>query len=465
MSEQENKDFMRPSQEEVGYVPLSATPAQACANCRWLVGDDYCHLIQNSPDSIMVTGWCNRWEARPEPPTPEPVPVVIVEPGEMGEMEHGKEIPKAPQTETAPEEEKQQPPAERKSLIEPVAAWIKENLLPMLRSEEKVSAGFKAIPDRNVWLAWWTSTTKDLENEVFAPQAIDDFIERVDKGLTPYPELWFGHMPIRHGQAKWLGRIGQIAVAAGTFDDTPLAQKFLAWYRAQKKDIPVSHGYKYIKALKRNGVYYHFDTFEISTLHPTYMKAANPTAKFNEVMKMEITPEKMQSLTDVLGSDDLAKQVAQEALSVLDKKNKELEKGEAVGVKTDVEAPVIPVIDADARKEVEALKTAQASLEATLTEAVEKAVKATGETIAKALADELNKRDATIKELTDEVAALKKARAEEQELYAPASQSYITQILAGGKMHDEAEDLKKKNAETPQAKTVVDRLIGGAAIS
>lgn len=456
MSEQDHKDFMRPSQAEAGYVPLSATPSQACANCRWLVGDDYCHLISNMPESVVVTGWCNRWEAKPPAPTPEPIPVVIVEAPEMdmGEMSL-KDAPPA-EPEALPE---------RKSLLEPVTSWIKENLMPLLHSEEKTSAGFKAIPDRNVWLAWWTTTTKDLEGELFAPQAIDDFIERVDTGLTPYPELWFGHMPIRHGQAKWLGRIGQIAVAAGTFDDTPLAQKFLAWYRKQTKELPVSHGYKYIKALKRNGVYYHFDTFEISTLHPTYMKAANPTAKFSEVLKMEITPEKMQSLTDVLGSDELAKQVAQEALSVLDKKNKELGEGESIGTKTDAEAPVIPVIDADARKDLDALKAAQTSLEATLTAAVTKAVQDAMAIEAKAMADELTRRDATIKTLTDKIDALETARKEEQELYAPASQSLITQLLSGGKANEDALELRKKNAETAHSKSVVDRFLGGQGIS
>lgn len=466
-AKEQDQKAIRYSQAEANYRELSDVAGKACANCRWFIAwDSYCHVIEGGPKDILVTGLSDKWEAKPEPPEPEPIPVVIIEPaivttdtGEMKTIDIPLVKPSIP---------------ERKSLIDPVAEWIKSHLLPIFRLEDKPSAGFKAIPGRNVWLSWWTTTTKDLEGESFASQAIDDFIDRVDKGLTPYPELWFGHMPIRHGQVKWLGRIGQIAIAAGTFDDTPIAQKLVAWYRKQTKEIPVSHGFKYIKALKREGVYYHFDTFEISTLHPIYMKAANPTAKFSEVMNMkEISPEKLQSLTDVLGSDELAKQVAQEALSVLDKKSKELGSGEAIGAKTDNDAPVIPVIDADARKELNDLKTAQKAFETTLVETVSKAVKeavttATADLVTsnKALTDKLivvDNHDTQLKEMAASIKTLTERVDGALQLHAPASTSVLSQILAGSKAFDDATALQQKN-DAPAQKSIVEQMLNGAPL-
>lgn len=463
VKEQSDKEFMRPSQAEAQYTPLSTKVGQACANCRWLVGDDYCHLISNMPDDILVTGWCNRWEAKPIPPEPEPVPVVIVEPMEGMDGEHKEAETSAPpeapaEPEAAKEQQTEQPTAD---VLSRFAAWIKSTLLQVGETKE-LAYGFKVHPTNNTWLTWWTAATKDREGEYFPRKAIDDYIARVKSGVEPYPDLWMFHLALPIGKAKEIGRHELIGYAAGTFDDSPRAKAFIAWARKQQGDLPTSHGFKYIKSLKRDGAYWHFNTFEISPLHPVYQKAAHPIARFSEVYNMTIKPEQMKALADVFGSDELAQQAAKEALEAMDKKSKELQ-AQGVDFKDTGEAPVIPVIDSDARKELDALKTAQSTLEKTLTDNLTKVIQAQGETVAKALKEELDKRDATIKELTDQVTALKAEREAEKELHPPASQSVITQILAG-KGLAEAEDLRKKNAETP-APSVVDRFVGGQPIA
>jgi len=59
-------------QAEVAYVPLSTTAGKACANCRWFQPNSACFIVECEPESIMATGYCNRWEASPPPP-PEPM--------------------------------------------------------------------------------------------------------------------------------------------------------------------------------------------------------------------------------------------------------------------------------------------------------------------------------------------------------------------------------------------------------
>ncbi len=442
------KMVMRLSQQEVAFEPVSTHSGQACAGCRWYaLREMMCHIVDNYPSEIASNSYCNRYEAQPgmEPMQPEPVPVVIVEP-EAHEMGQGEMSLSEP---------------EQKSKLERFSTWIKDNLLQLGDSKE-LACGFKAHPTNNTWFAWWTTTTKDLDGEFFPTKAVDEFIQRVKGGAQPYPELWPFHLGLKAGQAKWLDRVGLLVAAAGTFDDTPRAKAFQTWARQQKGELPVSHGFKYLKALKRNGIYWHFNTFEISFLHPVYQKAANPIAKFNEVYTMAIKPEQIKALAEVFGSDELAQAAAKEALEVMEKKSKALE-AQGIEFKETGEAPEIPVIDADARKEVEALKAAQASSEKTIQEAVAAAVEETGETIAKALKAELDQRDATIIELTQKLTTLTDRVDKALTLGAPATQSVLTQILSGSKAYEEAVELQKHNT-VPAQKSVLEQVLNGVTI-
>jgi hypothetical protein len=455
------KMFMMLSQKETVYTTLSALEGHACANCRWFKHhDEYapCHLVEPHPEPILVTGWCDRWEEKVEH-KPEPVPVVIV----------GDESKADEQQTTAPLESQTQAPAtsmetakeqqpQSADVVSRFAAWIKSTLLPTGETKE-LAYGFKTHPTLPIWIAWYSTATKDLDEEYFPRAATDEFIDVVQKGLEPYPEVWMFHAALPIGKAQVIGRQDLITYSAGHYDDTSRAKAFMNWSRKQPQPLPVSHGFKYTKSLKRNSAYWRYRTFEISPLHPVYQKAANPIAQFSEVYDMTLKPEQIKALADVAGSDELATQWATEALAAMERKSKELE-SQGVEFKETGEAPVIPVVDADARKEVEALKTAQASLEKTLTDTLTKVIQEQGETVAKALKAELDKRDATIKALTDKIEAIETARKEEQELYAPASQSLITQIMSGSMAAKEADELKKKNAE-PENKTVVDRWLTG----
>lgn len=449
----DSQKAIRYTQQEANYRELSDVAGRACANCRWFSAwDNYCVIVEGYPKDILVTGLSDKWEGKPEPPAPEPVPVVIV--GDESK-EDGKDTPPEASTDDASAKEDKQPPAP--DVLSRFAAWIKSNLLQVGETKE-LEYGFKSHPTLPIWIAWYSTATKDLEEEYFPRAATDEFIDVVQKGLEPYPQLWMFHAALPIGTAQVIGRQGLITYAAGPYDDTPRAKAFMSWSRKQPQPLPISHGFKYTKSLKRDGAYWRYRTFEISPLHPVYQKAANPIAKFSEVYDMTLKPEQIKALADVAGSDELAQQWAAEALAAMERKSKELE-AQGVDFKDTGEPPVIPVVDADARKDIEAVKTAQASLEKTLTEAVSKAVKESGEALAKALADELTKRDTTIKELTDKVTKMESERAEEKQLHPPASQSYLTQFLEGSKDLKEAEELRKKNAEPPQ-QSILAQMLG-----
>lgn len=73
-------------QQDVNYTLLSATDGQACANCVFYRASGFdgidwphCHIVQDWPDPIEPTGWCNRWEAKPEPPPPPPTVAEAIE--------------------------------------------------------------------------------------------------------------------------------------------------------------------------------------------------------------------------------------------------------------------------------------------------------------------------------------------------------------------------------------------------
>lgn len=286
------KSFMLFRQADVNYTPLSLSPGQACANCRFFksYGGEYsmhpeCHLVDSWPEAIEATGRCDRWEAAPvpEPLEQPPIPVVIVEvetETETGEAAQGGK-----------------------------SAW--QNVMGafrrLLHRAPDTSSGFKVYGDR--WVGWWTNNFEDRDGEFFTEKAIDEYVERVDAGIVPYPQLWYWHVPgTKHGEADWLARIDHYCVAAGTFDDTPAGKAAKAYYSSARDQQSMSHGFTYDVTAKKDKVYHQFNTFELSPLPPRV--AANPFTQFEEVKAMGLSPEKQAQLERVFGAQIAASIIA-----------------------------------------------------------------------------------------------------------------------------------------------------------
>lgn len=154
------------------------------------------------------------------------------------------------------------------------------------------------------WLGWYTNNFKDLEEEIISEYALRNYVDEVRAGEIPYPELWWYHITgTKHGVTSKLWQLGHFVIAAGKFDseeENPLVKALKQWY-AKQNPITMSHGFMYDPAMKMNGVYYHLETYEITTLRSG--SEANPYTQF-EVNKMAtVTDEQQKLLEQELGSE------------------------------------------------------------------------------------------------------------------------------------------------------------------
>lgn len=176
-------------------------------------------------------------------------------------------------------------------------------------------SGIKVVGDN--WFARYSNAFKDREGEFFPVKAIDRYIERVDTGVIPAPELWIWHTPIVVGKAKTVARIGMFAIAVGTFEDTPLgraAKAFLSNHKAK-----LSHGFVFDKDEYKDSAYWDYNTFEISILPFERGVEANAYTNF-EVKDMTISKEKQQFLVEMFGET-----TAKELIANTNKASKALE--------------------------------------------------------------------------------------------------------------------------------------------
>lgn len=165
---------------------------------------------------------------------------------------------------------------------------------------DTLTSGFKAISE-SAWIAVYTNNFKDLEGEIITADAHDRYIQRVEKGFTPPPELWVWHMPgTRVGEAKGVWRQGHIVCAYGSFDATPAGKK-AAQFFAKGGNYEMSHGFTFPQWGFKEGIYHDYNTFEISVL-PTG-RAANSFTAFEEVLTMPMTKEREDFLRRVLSDD------------------------------------------------------------------------------------------------------------------------------------------------------------------
>jgi len=385
-AEDRAKRVARPSQAEVGYMPLSAIDGKACANCRWFAqNSEYgpaCHLIDNYPQDVMPTGYCARHEMPPgddapmyaaaeasatgdepfddgfadaEPVETEASAVFVKELAEIDGMASGEAIGAAEtMTSTSVEPDTAhvvmtsfdlkggEVEIESRPLFPPMdgAAYIPRDENEQRLADTSGAAGFKAIvgtlerlfrrePETTAfkasgehWFARWSNNFKDRDGEFFTEKAHDNFIARVKSGVVPYPELWVEHIPVRVGKAFWVGRLGHFVLAAGRFDDTPLGQAAKAYYAAHKQR-GVSHGFSYDRKTKQGHVYHDYNTFEISPLdHKT---PANPWTTLDAIQAKVIDmtlTEKDIAILKEKFGDEL---VENEILGNTEKINKALE--------------------------------------------------------------------------------------------------------------------------------------------
>ena len=428
-------------QDEVNYVPLSTTAGKACANCRWFHAtgdymnpDPHCHLVMDMPEPILATGYCDRQETPPPMPMPdtEPVLVQIVEPPmEMDDSaEMALSVPK--------------------SIFQRVKEFA-ATLRPRATPEPQAFTVFKTATGKNAWIARHTGKWIDRENEILSEKSHEEYVERVQKGITPPPELWMWHAKgTKHGQAVAVWKSGGFVLAAGLFDDTAEGQRMFDYYQKHSGKIKLSHMFHYPKATKLNGVYHAYNTIEITTL-PDGAEAF-PYTSFEEIQTMALPEVARNMILEAGGQEMLDRAVANDSKAESDTKTLD-DQGVAWKGYDKYGVEFAPA------EKVAALETAQKSVEETLKGLTDipATIKALNDSV-KSLTEQLTAELEAKAVLIEKINALESQQALLTDLKPPASKSNETLLENREKSFL---DKMMEAAQKSDAPSLIDQLVGG----
>lgn len=130
--------------------------------------------------------------------------------------------------------------ATKQNTIAKQVASVKE---PAIKQADKPKSNILIWKEDGVykWLAVYSNNIIDKEQEIISSDSHKNFVDLVDKGLAPLPELWLWHRP----EWKW-GQATQVA-----YDDSGFALatgyvdkgcEAIAEWIVSKENMPVSHG-------------------------------------------------------------------------------------------------------------------------------------------------------------------------------------------------------------------------------
>jgi hypothetical protein len=141
------------------------------------------------------------------------------------------------------------------------------------------------------WIATFTNNFMDREGEIISEKALDGYLERVNAGLVPLPELWVGHIEgTKHGQADMVFGLGNFVTAIGHFDSPEIGKQSADYARKYAAQTSLSHGFTFPEWGLKGGVYDVANPFEVSILPPPLV-ASNPYTEFEVNNMKQITPE------------------------------------------------------------------------------------------------------------------------------------------------------------------------------
>jgi len=155
--------------------------------------------------------------------------------------------------------------------------------------------GFK-VADGS-WVGWWTNAFEDRQKETFRQAAIDEYIQWANEQKA-LPPLWYWHVPVPIGETQVLGRVGHVAVAAGTLNEKGKA----LWKGLEKHPElgdAMSHGFVYKRGTKgEDGTIPWFRSYEL-TVCPSRVAANSLTMVLGG--KVAMNEEQKKALTALLG--------------------------------------------------------------------------------------------------------------------------------------------------------------------
>jgi hypothetical protein len=320
----------------------------------------------------------------------------------------------------------------KQNILERVVEAVKDILNPQPDSAFTVQ---KDLNGEYRWIATFSNRFKDRDGEIISEKAWDGYIDRVNSGLVPMPELWMGHIDgTKHGQADMIFGIGDFVNAVGHFDSPEIGKQAADYARKHGNKTSLSHGFTFPTWGFKDGIYEVINTFEISVLPPPLV-ASNPFTEFEVKDMKQITPDQEAAMALYWGKD--------KTNSFIESRLQQSEEIKAAGVAfkdfAEVPATETPAVEIEAAPQVDAVKPL-ADLIATLLEDMGELVAvqaAQGKALKSVMESSATKEAATVTEkaaLAAEVATLKaqveKLTAELALTPVRASEAKATQVSA-----------------------------------
>lgn len=432
------------NQAQVNYTTLSPDmPASACSNCIFYRSTGYdgidwphCTIVNDWPLPIEPTGLCDEWHLNPaeaiEDYVPDPMPVYIVDdPADMDMEEMALNIPK--------------------SMVDRVKEFIGN-----LGKSNKPQAfeAFKTADGKMGWVSRHTGKWQDREKEILAEIAHDQYVARVQQGKVSPPELWMWHNAgTKHGQAITVWKSGGFVLAAGLIDDTAEGKRMFEYYQKHSGKIKLSHMFHYPSAAKIDGVYYEYNTIEVTTL-PDGAEAF-PYTSFEEINTMALPDIAKNMILEAGGQAMLDRAIAADSKADSDTKLMDVQ-----GIASKVYDKYDGSAVLEAAAKIQGFEAVQADVEARLkaAETLGDTVKSLQETV-KTLSDELEAAKTREAAALDSMKDMQSKLALYADLKPPASQSNETLL------NDREKTLVQSmmaTAKSADSMSLVDTLIGGS---
>lgn len=179
--------------------------------------------------------------------------------------------------------------------------WTKENIHPFMVWKEET--GYR-------WLAVYSNKWRDDDNppEILAEAAHKEFVEAVDKGDWPYPEVWLWHVEgTKFGVADFVAYDESgFALASGPVDKD---KESVAEALSQKDNLATSHGMP-IKEIQRDekdqSIIVRYRTIEVTAL--PFEAAANKHGTGFQILAAKevddmLPDRKRPFLKDIMGEE------------------------------------------------------------------------------------------------------------------------------------------------------------------
>ena len=297
------KTIVRYTQQEAGFVPLSAEAGQACVNCRWFAGSaeggPYCNVIENYPLHVEANSWCQQWVM-----LPAGMPMEAEAHSEpMGAMEAERAETEIPEPAHEHDHNPTQtiyaaPDSNQPGILKTLRQKFQHGLKPG-------QSILKGADGQRLMLIVTSNSYPDREDETLTSAALKEDVDRHwtqgdDAFMSNNPLLFWHDDDLPVGDIVWGDLVGPFYVEVAREASTPVAKAYFD-YREQHPDEAwgASHRFAYFTQHRSEGGDYSrifkketttlpleaaANLFTLSGVLPMSDKRAK---KFDEIMGLE----------------------------------------------------------------------------------------------------------------------------------------------------------------------------------